>query len=274
MFLSLLTQQLNSFQKYWRLFWLFRQFAVMKLTAYRADFWFWSGVSLMWTAFNFFFFGLIINLRGELAGWSRWELYAVLSVYTMLDAVIWGFFNHNMLSYTNRIYNGELSLWLVKPVNTQFLLLTSENSYNNVPRFFVGLAALAWSLFKLGHLPSLGEWIGFWLAFTAALTLIYSCWFIIATGAFWVERLQNIHEVIPALRRIWQVPRDVYSGLTATILTVVVPLGLASSVPSELVVGRGGWSWLLYLVVVATCSAAVATKFFSYSSKKFASVGG
>lgn len=268
------SQLYHNIKKHWQLFWLFRQFSLMKLAAYRGDFWFWSSVSIMWTAFNFFFFSMIINLRGEIAGWNRWELYAILSVYTMLDAVIWGFFNHNMTSFTERIYSGELSVLLVKPVNTQFFILTSENSYNNVPRFFVGLAALVWSLIQLGHQPTLLDWLGFSLAFGAALTLIYSWWFIIACGSFWVERLKNINEIIPSLRRIWQVPKDVYTGLTATVLTLVIPLGLASSVPAELLVGRGSWGWLLYLLGAAALSSFAAGAFFNFSSRRYVSAGG
>lgn len=265
---------MSSMKKHWRLFWLFRKITFMKLMEYRTDFFFWLVVSLMWTAFNFFFFSLLIGLQNTIGGWTRWELYALMGVFTMLDAFTWSFFAQNMWNYTGQVFSGELSSVLVKPLDAQFAMMASRTSYNNVPRFFVGLAALGWSLSQLGIRPSILTVGGFILTFFTGLLFIYALWFMVATLAFWVEKLDNINEIVPAFRRLWQVPRTVYIGLSSTIFTVVLPLGLVSSLPTEILLAKAHWYWIPYFIFISLVTLALSRLFFYYSVKKYTSVGG
>lgn len=260
--------------KHWQLFWLFRKISLMKLTEFRTDFYFWVVVSLMWTTFNFFFFSVLIGLQNNIGGWSRWELYALLSVFTMLDAFTWSFLAQNMWSYTGHIFNGTLSGTLVKPIDPQFAMMATETSYNNVPRFFIGVTGLVWSLWQLGTQPSLLAVGLFVLTFFFALLFIYSLWFLVATIAFWVERLENINEIVPAFRRLWQVPRSVYIGVTSTLFTVILPLGLVASLPTEILLSKTSWSWVGYFMLVSVITFLGSRLFFFYSLRKYTSVGG
>ncbi|HEX7017388.1 MAG TPA: ABC-2 family transporter protein [Patescibacteria group bacterium] len=260
--------------KHWHLFWFFRKVSLMKLMEYRTDFYFWMTVSVMWTTFNFFFFSLLINLNGTIGGWSRWELYALLGVFTMLDAFTWSFMAQNMWSYTGQIFSGKLSGVLVKPIDAQFAMMATETSYNNIPRFLIGLAAVAWSLRQLGITPDSISIILFITTFFFALLFIYSLWFTVATLAFWVEKLDNINEIVPAFRRMWQVPRTVYIGLSSTLFTVVLPLGLVSSLPTEILLHQLSGAWLSYFIVFSCLTFLVSRVFFKYSVKKYSSVGG
>lgn len=265
---------MKQLKKYWHLFWFFRKTSLMKMTAYRTDFFFWFFVSLMWTSFNFFFFSLLIRLSNNIAGWFTWELYTLLSIFTMVDAFTWSLMYNNMNPYTSDIFQGRLSNLLTKPIDTQFVIMTRETSYNNVPRFFVGLFALFWSLHKLNYTPNLASIILFVLTFSAGVLLVYTIWFAIATLAFWVERLDNINNIVPGMRRIWQVPRQVYGGFTSTFLTVILPLGLVSSIPSEVLLNKPTGIWTSYLIVISFIFFILARKFFHFSIKKYTSVGG
>lgn len=260
-------------KKYWHIFWFYRKLAVMRLMEYRADFYFWMIVSVMWTIFNFFFFSLLLNLQGTIGGWGPWEMYALLGVFTMLDAFTWGFMAQNMWNYTHLIFSGELTRDLIKPLDPQFAVMMSQTSYNNIPRFLMGAVALGWSLHQLGIQPSLPSVLLFIVVFVAALLFVYSLWFMVATCAFFVEKLDNINEIIPAFRRMWQVPRSVYTGLSSTIFTVVFPVGLVSSLPTEVILNRPvGW-WAVYLVGISLLTCVVSRLFFRYAARRFSGVG-
>ncbi|MBD3279546.1 MAG: hypothetical protein GF390_02435, partial [Candidatus Pacebacteria bacterium] len=83
---------LKHLKTYWQLFWQFRKLQLAKLMEYRGDFIFWSVISTMWTIFNLFFFSLIVQISQGLAGWSMTEMYLLLGVFTMIDALTWSFF--------------------------------------------------------------------------------------------------------------------------------------------------------------------------------------
>jgi ABC-type uncharacterized transport system permease subunit len=82
---------LQKIQKYWRIFWKFRQIQLMSMLEYRKNFFFWSAISLMWTAFNYFSFSILVGVRGELAGWNATQIYLLLGVFQMIDAFFWSF---------------------------------------------------------------------------------------------------------------------------------------------------------------------------------------
>jgi ABC-2 type transport system permease protein len=246
----------------------------MKMVEYRTDFWFWLIVSLMWTAFNFFFFSLIMNVSQTIAGWSHAEMYVLLSVFTMLDAFTWSIMAQNMWSYTDDIFQGSLSTLMVKPVDLQFVTMWRETSFNNLPRFFIGLVMLFVSLDWAGIQPTWQTLTYFALLVISGFILVYSAWYINCTLAFWTEKLDNINEIVPGLRRVWQVPRSVYSGLSSILLTLVIPLGLVTSIPSEIILGKdSGWlSW--YLLIASLASLIISRWFLKISVKKYTSVGG
>jgi ABC-2 type transport system permease protein len=259
--------------KYWTLFWQFRKIQLMKQVEYRGAFIFWSIVSFMWTGFTFFFFSLIAGVNNGIGGWNQQEIYALIAVFTIVDAFIWGFFNPNMVEYTQKVFSGELTSFLTKPINTQFLLMTQSNNYHNFLRIFLGIAILNRVLPQLGIVLNLASIVIFILIIFTSLTFIYMLWFILGTFSFWVDKLENVNHILPAISRIWQVPREVYTGLTATILTLVLPLGLIVTLPTEVLLQRAALKWLLYLLIFTTALTFFSRWFFQFSVKKYSGIG-
>jgi ABC-2 type transport system permease protein len=263
-----------TLKKYWHLFWHFRKISLMMLTEYRTDFYFWAIVSLFWTAFNFFLIGLMVGVTGQIGGWSVWQVNLLLGVYTMIDALIWSLMEQNMAFYTKMIFSGELSGLLLKPIDTQFFLMFRTNSFNNVPRFFVGLAMVGWSAHQL-QLPltpalSLTAFLGLLIS----ISFLYCWWFFMATGAFWIDRLENINEIIPAFRRVWQVPRTVYEHTTGFLRMFFISLTLVTAVPSEILMRTNDTPKILvWLIALCLGMFALSRWFLNISLRKFNATG-
>ncbi len=260
---------LKKLKKYWSLFWKFRKLRLMMLLEYRGNFWFWTCVSIMWTIFNYFFFDLIIGARGNIAGWNRTEMYVLLSTFTMIDALTWSFFYHVMQEYISSIFDGRMTLTLTRPINPQYLLSIQTNSYTNVPRFLIGLTVMVTTL-RNGAVPiTVWSVLGFILFYCVSVLFVYSIWFIVATFAFWVDRLDNINELVPSTRRVWQAPKEVYTGIVSVIFTVVLPFALISSQPSEILLGKASPYWLIYYTALTFFLFYLSTVFFKLSVRKY-----
>jgi ABC-2 type transport system permease protein len=260
-------------QKHWDIFIVFRKLWLMRLLEYRQDFFFWSLVGIFWTGFNFLFIEVLSSVRGEIGGWNRYELYLLMSVFTIIDAFLWSFFYHIFQSYTRAIFTGELDMVLLKPVDAQFLLSVQKNSYNNVFRLLIGIAMVFWSLGKLGISLTLISVLTFLLAAIVGLVLIYSVWFMIATGAFYVEKLDNINEIFPALRQVFQMPRSIYTGVLSMIFITIFPLALITSLPTEALLGRMNLTLFLQFLAVTTVFFILSRVFFIHSIKKYSGAG-
>lgn len=261
------------YKTYWKVFWQIRRAEIMRMMEYRANFAFWFFVSTLWTIFNFFFFAVIVNVSDNLAGWSQTEMYLLLGVFTVIDAFTWSIFYHNMHFYTQSVFSGNLNLLLIRPLDTQFLLLTSHNSYTNIMRFIIGVGSIGWAIKRLGLTPSIGDILLFLILLVTSLCFVYAMWFIFSTLAFWVERLDNINEIIPNLRRAFQVPHQVYTGIFSFLFTVLLPFGLVSSLPSEALLHRvSSWPLALYYIVFTLGLMLFSRAFFFFSLKRYAGI--
>lgn len=262
-----------NFKKYWRLFWIFRKIHLMRMMEYRGDFYFWSIVSTMWTIFNFFFFTLLFTVTDSIGGWSQMELYAFLSIYMMIDALTWSFFAQNMWDYRRAVYDGTLSNFLLKPVHPIFMILTQRNSYDNLPRLAIGVGVLIWSLANLQIVPSPAQILLFLAMLTLTMIFLYTGWFFFTTWTFWVDRLDNITEIMPALRTLYEYPRQIYVGITATLISGIFPIAFVVSLPSEIILNRFSWNNIFYYLGFTIVFALLAHKFFYFSIKKYTSIG-
>lgn len=258
---------------YWRVFWAYRRIWLMRLFEYRTDFYFWSFVSTLWTIFNFFLFEVLMSATGSIAGWSLAEGFILVATFTILDSVIWGMIFHNMWDYTHSVFQGTLDQVLLKPLDTQFLVSTQKNSFTNAFRLLIGIWALWWYAQQLSTPPAWWEWLGYLGLFIVGVLFLYSLWFIVATCAFYVERLNNVNDIVPSMRRIFQMPRSIYTGVFSTLVTVIVPLTLITSLPSEFLIGRGSWVWTGYFTVFTLILLVVSRRFFKFSLKRYQSAG-
>lgn len=262
-----------NFKKYWQIFWMLRKIHLMRMMEYRGDFFFWSIVSTMWTLFNFFFFTLLFTVTDSIGGWNQMQLYAFLSIYMILDSLTWSFFAPNMSDYRRLIYSGGLGNILLKPIHPIFALLTGRNSYDNLPRLAIGTGVLIWSLNQLGVTPTLAQTLLFAITLTTTIVFLYTCWFFLTTWAFWVERLNNITEIMPALRNLYEYPRQIYTGAIAMVIGGVFPIVFVVSLPLEVILNQFSWNNLLYYFGFTILFAFLARQFFYFSIKKYTSIG-
>lgn len=261
-----------TMSQYWSVFWQCRKMHLMQLLEYRGNFFFWSFVSVMWTGFNLLFVNLMANVTGSIAGWSPTELRLLVGIYTMIDAFTWSFFYHNMTTYTRHIFDGTLGQILIKPIDSQFMIMTQNNSYTNVFRFLIGLVLTVYSLIELGWKFNILQLLLAIVVILASMLVVYCLWFMMSTLAFYVERLENINEVIPALRSTYEFPRQIYRGLIANFFTFVIPVGLLTSVPAELLLGKVPWFLIGYVIIFSLVIFLVARWFFQVSVKRFSGV--
>jgi len=259
-------------KKYWDTFWFCRKISIMKMMEYRTDFLFWAFISTLWTGFNLLFYTVIVSVNQNIAGWSLSEMYLLLGVFTVFDAIVWSFFYGCMRMYTEEVFSGEITFSLLKPIDPQFFIMTRYNSFSNIFRLIIGVVVIIWSL----HLNQIEltplTFLTFLVAFLAGLLFFYSLWFMASTLSFWVEKLDNINDAFGGIRSVFQVPYQVYTGVASTILTVLFPLGLVAAVPSEVLLGRGQAELVVRLAIASLVALYVSRQFFFVSIKRFSGV--
>lgn len=244
--------------------------SAQRFLEYRSDFLMWSSVSIAWTLFMLLFYEILFLQSPTIAGWTRQQMYLFIGTYMIVDSTIWGLFWRNIQSYVEAIFQGTLDFLLVQPLDPQFRLSTRHISFTNIPRLLIGVGIIVIYLPTQITMTQIVVYTG--LVMLGAL-LIYLLWFLVATFTFWVDKLDNIVEIVPTLRRIWSVPADVYSGPLSMIFTLVVPLALITTTPARVLFQVFRLDEIAILGVFTLGVFALTRWFFWISLKRYSSVG-
>jgi ABC-2 type transport system permease protein len=68
--------------------------------------------------------------------------------------------------------------------------------------------------------------------------MIYCFWLIVTTGAFWIVRMDEIHELFDGLYQSGRWPVTIYPSWLRVSLTYLVPIAFAVTVPAEAITSR------------------------------------
>ena len=102
----------------------------------------------------------------------------------------------------------------------------------------LGLAVLGVALVRRGGELSLLDGALFLLMLLAGGAIIYSFFLVMASVAFWFLRIENILVIFGDMYQAARWPIGIYPQWLRFILTFVVPVAIAITVPAEAVVGR------------------------------------
>jgi ABC-2 type transport system permease protein len=253
-----------------RVLWTFFRLGAMNELAYRVNF-----VTQFFQAFLSLGLALgglaiVFNQTDTLAGWYPAELTALVGIYILVGGLISLVIQPSMQRFMEDIRLGTLDFMILKPEDAQFLISVRQIEIWKLIDVFLGSAVLIVALVQLGAQVGLGQAAAFGVALLAGATIVYSFWLILATSAFWFVKTENILVIFQAMYQAGRWPVTIYPAWLQSILTFLVPIAFAVTVPAEALTGRLTTSTLLLAVAVAIVLFAVSRWFWRFGIKFYA----
>jgi ABC-2 type transport system permease protein len=221
-----------------RLFGLFFRIGALNELQYRANFAVQIFQSLIALGTGLAVLGLVFSQTTRLNDWTQPELLTVMGVHIVMGGVIQTVIQPNMERLMTDVREGTLDFVLTKPEDAQVLVSVRDVKIWQAVDIIVGLVVLGVGVSQLQ--ASIGPVQG--LAFLVALLLgglmIYCFWLIITTGAFWIVRMDEVHELFDGLYQSGRWPVTIYPGWLRYSLTFLVPIAFAVTVPAEALTSR------------------------------------
>ena len=103
---------------------------------------------------------------------------------------------------------------------------------------FLGILVLAVALTRRGVSVGLEETVAFALVLICGGSIIYSFWLMLATLSFWFIRIENILIIFQTMYEAGRWPIGIYPYWLKFILTFIVPIAFAITVPAQALTGR------------------------------------
>ncbi len=245
-----------------RLVWLFVRLGILHELAYRGNLvvqLLYSGIGL---GGSLAFLAAVFAQTETLAGWTPAELLALLGVFSLLTGLLGTFVQPSLQRFMEEVRLGTFDFTLTKPADAQVLTSTKQVEVWKLVDVGIGLGLLVVALVWLGRRVGPASAAAFLIALGAGGATVYSCFLALATLAFWFIRIDNVLIVFLTFWEAGRWPVQIYPPWLRGMLTFLVPVAFATTVPAEALAGRFTPKTLLGAIVVACALMGISRWFW------------
>ena len=225
-------------------------------------------LSLMWLGWELLGLSIIFSNTQTLGGWGPGELVALLGVWRLVNTVMAALIWPNTEKFNTSIRDGSLDYTLLQPVNSQFLV-----SFSRIVIWRLWDVVLAAVLIVVGVSMSRGgvplNVVSFLLLTASGALIIYSLWIVLIACTFWFVKFDNNVTILQALMDSGRYPANVYPVWMRLIVTFVVPVAVATTVPLQALRGDLLWWQVLLFLAIGAASLVVAAQVWKLGVRRY-----
>jgi len=240
---------------------------------YRVNFFIQILQSLIALAVGLIGLALVFNYTDQLNGWTQPELLAVMGIFILMGGVIRAAIQPNMQRLMDEIREGTLDFALAKPVDSQLIASVREFRFWQLVDVVLGLVIIGISVKRMGGSLSPLDVLAFIVALFMGAVMIYCFWLMLTTTAFWVVRVDEMVNLFEGVYAAGRWPVTIYPQWLRLILTFIIPVAFAVTIPAEALTGRltaltllGAFALTVLLAVMARFVWRLGVKNYSGAS--------
>ncbi len=266
-------QPIHTTRRYLR---LWRALAARSITAqlaYRGDFLLGVARNLGGVALAIVFYQALFLHTDSIAGWSRNEVLVLFGTFRVVKGILAFFVEDNITALPDLVRSGEFDFALLKPVNTRFLLSCTTVNLSALADTAVGVGIVAYAARAL---PGVGiGGIILYAGLVACAAVIFAnLLFALLTISFWAGKVDGLQFLFDEILNLAGLPIAVYRGALGAVVSYVIPLGLAATVPASIIAGHRDLFFVGYAPLFAVGSSIGAQLFWRYAIGSYTSAGG
>lgn len=241
------------------------------LLIYRANFLNSAIATVGWGIFQIIFMTLLTSKTKSAFGWRSQEMIILAVSYTIIIALFHFFFSRNFDYFSKIINKGELDYYLLKPVDSQFLMSLSHISWAQILRFFLGIGLMFYFLNKYNYDITLTNILGFFTLALFGLTLLYSLWFIVATILIWYPNLDNLVEVLYTINGFARYPSEMFNNISSLLIFFILPYTFTIATPTKALLGRILSGDIVMILLISTGLFFISRSFWKFALRFYTS---
>lgn len=238
-------------RRYLRLWLCFFKMSAMADLEYRANIILRVITEMVWYTMQLSVFEVLYTHTNSISGWSVHDMRVFMGTLFLTDVTTMILFSENMDHLWAAVRKGDLDLYLVKPVNSQFMVSCRKVSIAYLFNWFLVIGYLVWAVQNLER--PVGSLQVFSFVFMAAIGVLiaYVLRFMFAILTIVLQDAGNIQFVWFQFYRLATRPDPIFPlGLRYVILSVF-PVAFFASVPSRILVEGIYWPYLVAAPLLA-----------------------
>jgi ABC-2 type transport system permease protein len=237
--------------------------------AYRADTVVNILLNLMWLGWELLSLSIIFSNTETIGGWDFGELIALLGVFrlvhTLMIALIWP----NTEKFNQSIRDGSMDYTLLQPVNSMFLVTFSRITVWRAWDLILAVILIAIGINMSGDITTPLNILTFILLTISGAIVIYSLWIVLIALTFWFTKFDNNVTILQALLDAGRYPVTVYPVWLRILVTFVIPIAVATTVPLQGLRGDLTLDRALMFIGIGILSFLIASQVWKRGLKQY-----
>lgn len=216
---------------------------------------------------------IVFDQAGTIQGWTLDSALAVLGVYLTVSAVRGLFISPSLDALAGlggEVWDGRFDFTLLQPVDVQFLVSTRHWQPLALLDLLLALGVLGAAISRLEASLTLGGALSFALALLAGLIILYAILLFFTGLVFWSPGFLFTW-VFNGIFQLARYPLALYPGWIRLLLTLIIPVGVITTIPAAALTGALSLPALLGTLTLAAILFAGASWFFRRAVARYAS---
>ncbi len=237
--------------------------------AYRADTVVNILLNLMWLGWELLTLSIIFSNTETIGGWGFGELIALLGVFrlvnTLMIALIWP----NTEKFNQSIRDGSMDYTLLQPINSMFLVTFSRITVWRFWDLILAIVLIVVGVNMSGEIATPLTILTFILLTISGAIIIYSLWIVLIALTFWFTKFDNNVTILQALLDAGRYPVTVYPVWLRILVTFVVPIAVATTVPLQALRGDLTINRIFIFAAIGVVSFVIASQVWKAGLKQY-----
>ena len=248
----------------------FLTIGVLNIVQYRSDFAIAVLNALVSLVTQVLGLSVIFNNTADLRGWTADDLLVLIGIHFFISGLIGLVVRPSMEALMEGIRLGTFDFLLTKPADSQLLASSQVVAPQSTTDVVVGVGVVAYGVSRTGLTFDVGSLALFLVTLAAGLAIVYCFLLILSTMAFWFVKLDNILVIFQALfGNAGRWPVTIFPGWMRPVLTFVVPIAFAVTVPAQALTGQLSAGGALVSVGVAVAFLVVSRTFWLVALRRY-----
>lgn len=258
-------------KRYWHLWLSFLKISWMADIEYRVNIVMRVIGEIFWYVLQLSVFEVLYTHTNVIAGWDVYSMRVFMGTLFVVDVLYMILIHENMEAVWSMIRKGDLDLYLVKPVNSQFMISCRKVSVSYVFNLILILGYLGWAIANLRQPVSPLQFVLFPILILCGVMIYYSLRFMFATLTVILQEAGNIQFIWHQLFRLATRPDPIYPSFLRTAVLTIFPVAFLASVPARVIIEGVNWKLLIAAPVLAVGLLFLSNFLWEAALKRYSS---
>jgi len=218
----------------------------------------------------FLFLYSVVTASETLLIFTQEQVIVFFLVFNFVD-IVTQFLFRGVYVFRWRVVSGDFDLDLVKPLPSFFRPLFA---WTDILDFITLIPLTSYGIYYLLTSSLVVAWweVGlFFLLFINALLIAFAIHLFISAIGVMTTEIDHLVWIWRDFFSLARFPTDIYSSGIRALLTFVIPIVIAVTVPAKILMGLTTWPWLVFSFIMGISFTWSALKFWRFALTRYSS---